>query len=187
MRTACKPIALYRKLQHITFALLTVFCLSACHNKQTGEVVTSNKEEKVDKDAPYVEGNKKILQWENEEIALFIKRYGWKMTKTGTGLYVEILSQGSGDTYKEGDKVTMNYHTYLLSGESVYDSATDGVKEFTVGRSEEITALHEAVQLMNPGTKARLVIPSYLAYGVAGDGDRINGRLPIAMTVELLP
>lgn len=187
MKTFRDSASVCKKLLHITFALLAIVLLPACSGRQTGKVVTSSKEEQLDKDAPYVEGNKKILQWENEEIALFVKRYGWKMTKTGTGLYVEILSPGTGENYKEGDKVTLNYHTYLLSGELVYDSNTDGVKEFTVGRSEEITALHEAVQMMNPGAKARLVIPSYLAYGVAGDGDRINGRLPIAMTIELLP
>jgi len=45
--------------------------------------------------------------------------------------------------------------------------------------------LHEAVQLLRPGAKARLVIPSYLAYGVAGDGDRIQGLQPIIMEITL--
>lgn len=176
------PRKLYIALLSVTFLLL-----AGCNSKQTGKVVSSDKEPAVDKNAPYIEGNKKIVQWENEEIGLFIKRYGWKMTQTGTGLYYEILQSGNGDTYKEGDHITLQYQTYLLSGEKIYDSTDDGIKEFTVGRSEEITGLHEAVQLMRPGTKARLVIPSYLAYGVAGDGDRIQGRLPIAMTITILP
>lgn len=157
----------------------------ACNNSQTGQVVTTDKQEVVDKDAPYVEGNKKIVQWESEEIELFLRRYGWNTIQTGTGLRIEILEPGEGDLFKEGDRVSLGYQTFLLSGEMVYSSDKDGAKEFTVGRSEEITGLHEALQLLRPGAKARLVIPSHLAYGVAGDGDKIKGRLPIAMIIHI--
>ncbi len=142
---------------------MLVFLFLSCNNSQTGQVVTTDKQEVVDKDAPYVEGNKKIVQWESEEIDLFLKRYGWNTTQTGTGLRIEILEPG----------------------EMVYSSEKDGAKEFTVGRSEEITGLHEAMQLLRPGAKARLVIPSHLAYGVAGDGDKIKGRVPIAMIIRI--
>ena len=148
--------------------------------------MTTSQEAATDKNAPYVEGNKKIVQWESEEIDLFIKRYGWNTTKTGTGLRIEILDPGKGDLFQEGDRVKLAYKTFLLSGKMVYRSDQDGVKEFTVGRSEEITGLHEAVQMLRPGAKARLVIPSHLAYGVAGDGDRINGRVPIAITLDVI-
>ena len=40
--------------------------------------------------------------------------------------------------------------------------------------------------ILRPGAKARLVIPSYMAYGVSGDGNKINGRLPVAMTIEIM-
>ena len=161
--------------------LLCLLLAAACHDRQTGQVVSTDKEPAVDKDAPYVEGNKKILQWENEEIDLFVKRYGWDMTRTGTGLRIQIVEPGEGDCYKEGDRVTLDHETFLLSGERVYS----GEKSFTVGRSEEITGLHEAVQLLRPGAKARLVIPSHLAYGVAGDGDQIKGRVPVAMILRI--
>ena len=161
--------------------LLCLLLAAACHNRQTGQVVTSDKEPTVDKDAPYVEGNKKILQWENEEIDLFVKRYGWDMTRTGTGLRIQIVKPGEGECFQEGDLVTLDYETFLLSGERVYN----GEKSFTVGRSEEITGLHEAAQLLRPGSEARLVVPSHLAYGVAGDGDQIKGRVPIAMIVRV--
>jgi FKBP-type peptidyl-prolyl cis-trans isomerase len=40
--------------------------------------------------------------------------------------------------------------------------------------------------MLRPGARARLVIPSYLAYGVAGDGDRIQGLQPVMMEIKLL-
>ncbi len=175
-----------RLLLHTALIALIIFLFSACNEKPTGQVVGNEKEEVEDKNEPFVKGNQKILQWESEEMALFVKRYGWTMTKTGTGLYVEILQPGQGENFKEGDRVTLAYKTFLLDGEMIYSSDQDGLKEFTVGRSEEITGLHEALLMLKPGAEARLVIPSHLAYGVAGDGNRINGRKPIAMTIEIL-
>lgn len=156
-----------------------------CDQKSTGTVVSSSDEIKEDKDSPYVEGNKNIMRRENEEMEMFIARYGWQMQRTPTGLYIEILDPGTGNLYKEGDQVNLEYRTFLLTGEMVYCSDSLGLKHFMVGRSEEIDALHEAVQLLKLGAKARLVIPSYLAYGVAGDGDRIRGLEPIMMEIHL--
>ena len=133
-----------------------------------------------------MEGNKRIIHLENEEIELFIQRYGWKMEKTGTGLYVQILDEGRGELIKEDDMVHLQYQTFLLSGEKIYDSKEDGEKVFKVAKSEEINGLHEAVRLLRPGGKARLIIPSYMAYGVAGDGDKVDGREPVVMIVQVV-
>lgn len=171
--------------------LITLLCvatlLSACNrNKSTGKVVTTDKAPVEDKEAPYIEGNKAIMRWEDEEMSLFIKRYEWDMERTGTGLYVQILAPGHGDTFQEGDEVSLKYQITMLNGEPLYDSTHDGIKTFKVARSEELEALHEVAPMLRHGSRARLVIPSYLAYGVSGDGNRVRGRMPIAMTLEVL-
>ena len=172
--------------KHIAFVclLLGALTLAGCHNRETGKVVSSSQTPKEDAEQPYIEGNKEIMRLEQGEMELFIKRYGWKMERSGTGLYYQILSPGHGSLFHEGDTVTLKYRTFLLSGKRIYDSEIDGLKTFKVARSEEIVALHEMATLLRPGAKARLVIPSHLAYGVSGDGNKINGRMPIAMTVE---
>ena len=176
-----------RKYFIVITIVLALCSLVACGDqKATGSVVSSSDEVQEDKDAPYVEGNKKIMQLENEEMQMFIARYGWQMERTPTGLYIEILEPGHGEQFREGDRVMLEYKTFLLSGEQIYNSDSNGVKVFIVNRSEEIGALHEAVQMMRPGAKARLVIPSYLAYGVAGDGDMIHVLQPIVMEIRAL-
>lgn len=146
-------------------------------------MISTKQKNNEDKEAPYIEGNKKILRWEDEEMSLFIKRYGWDMQRTGTGMYYQIIKPGNGEYYQEGDDISLEYKTFLLSGELVYCSDSTGLKTFKVAKSEEIEALHEAALFLRPGAKARLVIPSYMAYGVSGDGNKINGRVPIAMMV----
>lgn len=176
-----------RKVLVIIMMCLLLGSFSACRDrKATGSVVSSSEAPKEDKDAPYVEGNKNIMRRENDEMQMFIRRYGWNMQRTPTGLYVQVLESGSGEPFKEGDRVAMEYRTFLLSGEQVYSSDSSGVKVFMVNRSEEIDALHEVSQMLKPGAKARLVIPSYLGYGVAGDGDRIQGLQPFMMEIRVL-
>lgn len=172
----------------LLFMLVLTLCgLGACHRQDTtGNVISSSEGKKQEQADPYVEGNKNIMRRENEEMQMFIARYGWEMQRTPSGLYIQITHPGTGEKYKENDPVAVEYRTFLLSGEMIYCSDSMGLKRFVVNRSEEIDALHEAAQLVSPGTQARLVIPSYLAYGVGGDGDRIQGLQPIMMEVHFV-
>lgn len=168
--------------------LLLILTLAACGERQTTGVVVgiTSEVDTTEKFDPFVEGNKNILRKENEDIQLFIKRYGWNMTETGSGLYIEILDEGKGAYFVDGDEVTLDYQMQLLDGEPIYDSKTDGVKKFEIGKKEEMAGLHEAVKMLRRGGKARLVLPSYLAYGVAGDGQKIRGRKSVAMTISII-
>ena len=123
---------------------------------------------------------------EEEDIDFFLQRYGWDMQKTGTGLRYQCVREGQGNRPLSEQTVTLKYTTFLLTGDTVYSSDRDGMKRFKVDKSDEISGLNEAVKLMRKGERARLVIPSFLAYGVAGDGERIRGKFTLAMDVELI-
>ncbi len=182
MRLTCNiPYSIF-----ICILSMTLLLASCDRKSTTGMVVKDSKTSADDTINPYVEGNKNIMRRQNEEIQMFLNRYGWQMDRTGTGLYIKITNPGHGDTFKENDRVTLEYSTFLLSGEKIYDSETLGMKTFLVNRSEEIDALHEAAQLLRPDAEATLIIPSYLAYGVAGDGDRIDGLQPIIMKIKVV-
>lgn len=167
-----------------SFALLLL--AASCQQKPTGVVTVQTSQQPEEKPDPYVEGNKRILALEQEEIELVIKRHHWNMTTTGTGLNYEVLEQGSGPRFAEGDSVSIKYSIALLSGKEIYNSDTDGIKTFRVNKSEEIPALHEIIQLVSPGAKVRMVIPSHLAYGAGGDGNEIKGREALIMNIEIL-
>ena len=123
---------------------------------------------------------------EDEDIDFFIQRYGWEMQKTGTGLRYQRVKEGQGNHPQAEQIVTLKYTAFLLTGDTVYTSDRDGLRQFKVDKSDEIAGLNEAVKMMRKGEQARLVIPSFLAYGVAGDGERIRGKVALAMYVELV-
>jgi len=169
----------------VYFFLFSIFyMLFSCNNHTHTGVIqnSSNKTEEID---PFILGNKKIVELENEEIELFLKRYKWNMKLTGTGLRYEITKKGNGKNFEKGESVLLEYSMGLLNGEKLYNSNDYGVKRLAVEKSEEIAALHEVVQLMNRGSEARMVIPSHLAYGAAGDGNKITPYQTIIMKITV--
>lgn len=163
-----------------------VLLIFSCEEKGQVQKLITPSSPKEEFESPLIKGNRKMLALENEEIELFLKRYGWKMTKTGTGLRYLIVHKGNGKYPEKGEEVTLKYVTQLLSGDTLYTSVTDSLKRFVVEKTDEIVGLHEAVQLIPKGSVAHLVIPAHLAYGVAGDGNKIFGQHPVVMTIELL-
>ncbi len=111
------------------------------------------------------------------------KREG--VVTTSTGLQYEVLQEGSGDSPKETDNVTVHYHGTLIDG-TVFDSSVDRGQPATFPVNGVIPGWVEALQLMNPGAKYKLFIPSNLAYGERGAGGAIGPNATLVFEVELI-
>lgn len=110
------------------------------------------------------------------------KKAGVKVT--ASGLQYEVLAEGKGDAPKASDVVKVHYKGTLIDG-SEFDSSykRNEPAEFPVGGV--IPGWTEALQLMKPGAKYRLLIPSNLAYGEQGRPG-IPANSVLAFEVELL-
>ena len=111
------------------------------------------------------------------------KREG--VVTTATGLQYEVLKEGSGDSPKETDNVTVHYHGTLIDG-TVFDSSVDRGQPATFPVNGVIPGWVEALQLMNAGAKYKLFIPSNLAYGERGAGGAIGPNATLVFEVELI-
>lgn len=107
------------------------------------------------------------------------------VTVTESGLQYEVLTEGSGDKAKAEDTVKVEYVGSLIDGTEFDSTAKHGEPaEFQVG--QVIKGWAEALQLMNVGSKMRLVIPSELAYGEQGASPRIQPNSVLVFEVELI-
>jgi FKBP-type peptidyl-prolyl cis-trans isomerase FklB len=104
---------------------------------------------------------------------------------TDSGLQYKVLKKGDGPTPLPTDKVTVHYRGSLLDGTEFDSSYKRGQPaSFQVGGV--IRGWTEALQLMNVGSKYQLFIPSDLAYGQRGAGQRIGPNSMLIFDVELL-
>ncbi len=104
---------------------------------------------------------------------------------TASGLQYEVVTEGKGANPKASDRVTVHYKGTLISGEQ-FDSSYDRGQPITFPLGNVIPGWTEGLQLMKPGAKYKLYIPSNLAYGERGAGAKIGPNETLIFEVELL-
>lgn len=107
--------------------------------------------------------------------------------ETESGLRYKILQNGEGKKATKGAKVSVHYKGQLLDG-TVFDSSYKRKQpiDFQIGVGQVIPGWDEGIQLLKVGDKARLVIPSNLAYGERGAGGVIPPNATLIFDVELM-
>jgi len=107
--------------------------------------------------------------------------------KTNSGLRYQIIQKGKGKKAEKGKQISVHYKGQLTDG-TVFDSSYQRKQplDFTVGVGQVIKGWDEGLQLLQVGDKARLVIPSELAYGSQGAGGVIPADATLIFDVELM-
>jgi FKBP-type peptidyl-prolyl cis-trans isomerase len=121
--------------------------------------------------------------------------------KTESGVRYVITTPGNGPTVESGKSVKVNYTGYLLNGayfdtsvkavaqeKGLYDAGREPYTPFdvVVDRSNVIRGWHDALKVMNKGSKATFYIPSTLGYGPQRAGKIIEENSVLIFDIELL-
>ena len=101
-----------------------------------------------------------------------------------SGLQYKVLTDGSGESPKPGDVVTVNYRGTLIDG-TEFDSSYKRGQPATFPVNGVIKGWTEALQLMKQGAKYQLFIPANLAYGERAMGPDIGPNSTLIFDVEL--
>jgi FKBP-type peptidyl-prolyl cis-trans isomerase FklB len=104
---------------------------------------------------------------------------------TESGLQYKIIEPGAGASPGTSDVATVHYRGTLIDG-TQFDSSYDRGQPATFPVGGVIAGWTEALQLMKPGAKWQLVIPSELAYGERGAGQDIGPNATLLFDVELI-
>ena len=108
-------------------------------------------------------------------------------TTTQSGLKIEEIKLGEGETATSGQFVSVHYTGWLTDG-SKFDSSKDRDEpfEFSLGQRMVIAGWDEGVQGMRVGGIRKLTIPPQLGYGARGAGGVIPPNATLVFEVELL-
>lgn len=174
-----------RLLSYCLGAMLSMCCITDCHDdKPRNMPPLPPTEQEVKQDL--IKSHQMYVKQEDDEINQYIKRHGYIMEATKTGIHYMFREHGKGEQPAVGDYATVSYSISLLDGTVCYDSKTEGPKQFRVGQDAVESGVHQAVEMMHVGDKALFIIPSYLAHGLVGDRDKIPPGAAVVYDINLL-
>ena len=166
-------------------SLLMTSCIennsSTVSDEEQKEVVSTSNELK---NPPRVESPADVNLREGEE---FLTENGKKegVVTLESGMQYKVLIPGAGAIPVATDKVNVHYHGTLIDG-TVFDSSVERGSPASFGVTQVIQGWIDALQLMKTGSKWILYIPSGLAYGTRGSGEKIGPNATLIFEVELL-
>ena len=119
---------------------------------------------------------------------------------TSSGLHYIIHEEGKGVLPKTGETVKVHYTGKLTNGKVFDTSVEEQAKihgkyspgrqykpfEFPLGKGRVIKGWDEGLALLKVGSKATLLVPSYLGYGARGAGGDIPPNAVLIFDVELV-
>jgi len=123
---------------------------------------------------------------EIEDRNAYLQKNNITTAPTASGLYYVETLAGTGVQAQANQDVVVHYTGYFVDG-GIFDSSVQRGQpiEFTLGVGQVIKGWDEGIALMKVGGKAKLIIPSDLAYGKNGRSS-IPGYSTLVFDVELL-
>ena len=110
----------------------------------------------------------------------------YKVSPNGFWYFYKNKIEENTPTPKAGDVISIEYNITDLQGVVIYSEEELGVKNYKVDKEDFISALQSGIKLMKVGETITFVIPSYNAFGISGDGNKIGINQSIKSTVTLI-
>ncbi len=111
-----------------------------------------------------------------------------KVEDYGNGIKSIIHEVGKGELPQAGKPVKVNYYGVLFDDGSTFDNSFKRGKEFTfpLGLGRVIKGWDEGVAKLKKGSKATLIIPGDMGYGIAGSPPNIPEDATLVFYIEVL-
>lgn len=128
-----------------------------------------------------------MKEFENYSLKKYIKLNDISEKPVANGMYYILQEKGTGPQLKSKDKVLVHYVGFYLDM-GVFDSSRQRGEpmEIVIDESDVIKGWHQALKMMRVGEKARIILPSSLAYGAAGSPPAIRPYSPLIFDLEVV-
>jgi FKBP-type peptidyl-prolyl cis-trans isomerase FkpA len=147
---------------YVTSESMFRFEIKVLNHKTSAEFMAEQKLMQEKRDAQMAE----LKQQEPIDRDAWLKENNITVKPTQSGLYFIQIKAGTGQKVESGDLIKAHYTGYLLNGQQ-FDSSVGSAEPFSfvAGRGDVIPGWDEAVMMMREGGKAKIILPSELAYG----------------------
>lgn len=126
---------------------------------------------------------------EMKQIKDYLESNELDVEKSPDGVIILEQDTGKGKSLAKGMSVIVHYEGWFLNGKK-FDSTYDRGEffEFILGQEGQlITGLEDMVKKLNVGGSAKVILPSYLAFGPQGSSTGIvPPYTPVMYTIEVL-
>ncbi len=134
-----------------------------------------------------VEVQRDFLRKERESIDAYIKDRNLKVERTGLGMYYTILVDSSAiEMVETEDIVEYEYDISMLNGSLLFTSRQLGNGHIKIDKQDAEIGLHESLKKLGLGDKGLFILPSHLAFGVAGDQDRVPPKTALVYELKVV-
>lgn len=98
--------------------------------------------------------------------------------------YIHKIEENT-PTPEKGNEVIFEYEIRNLNDSLLYSKEDLGIKSYVVDKEDFISGLQKGIKLMKIGETIIFVLPSYSAFGITGDGNKIGINQSIISIVTL--
>jgi len=162
-----------------------MLCCTACRNPQPRPPVNKNAQTDY---TFQIKQNIRLIKLQDRAFSAYIKEHPNKHFKSSQfGFWYAIVKENKQTSYfpKPGDAIVFYYQITDLEDNVIYSFDEIGAQQYKIDKQEIISGLQQGLKFMKEGEEAVFLFPSFKAFGVLGDRNRIKTNQPLIYTVYL--
>ena len=131
---------------------------------------------------------KKIISEQNKKIDKYLSKnsdYNFINSKRGFWYFYNKKNEFNDKSPEFGDSIIFDYSMADLNNKIIYNYKAIGEQSYIMEKQQIITGIREALKILKKGEIATFVFPSYIAYGMYGDLNKIPPNTAIICTIKV--
>ena len=169
-------------MKKIALLLLASISFVSCDNQIVQYPVSYSNDDFMQRSQ---ERGKMLLQEEIQWFDEYKKTSDLTFNKTESGLWISNNGQKTDNMARVGNYVNFTYQVYDVNGQTIYTYDEIGSHKIILGKADIARGIHAALQLIEPGQEARVLLPSFLGYAGYGDDNKIEPNQPLIMDIKV--
>ena len=128
---------------------------------------------------------KNINEVERRLMEEWMKNQKEKFYPTSLNYWINV--EGFDERELQPNNIFISYSYFIqdFEGTKVYD-IPKGFRDIPLAKVSDIKSVENALKKMKTGEEVKLLVPSSLAFGTGGDGEKIGSDIPLIINLKII-